>query len=128
MATARLGRFSDATVTPWLTGILNSTHYLGLFVQDPFSVGNPTTVEITGGVYARVVPTFTLSSRTLMATNQLLWQGISAGITVSHIGSFDAAFNGNLEWAGPIPNGPLPFPTGGYLLVAANHYFVGLDA
>jgi hypothetical protein len=128
MATARAGRFSDFVVGPWLDGIVAKTHYLGLFVQDPYSVGNPNTVEITGAVYARVVPVFTRSGRILTTSNGLLWQGIQAGTTISHIGSFDAAFNGNLEWAGPIPNGPIAFPSGGFLTVAANHYFVGLDA
>ena len=124
---ARGGRFSDFLVTPWLQQILAQTNFLGLTTQDPFSVGNASTVEIIGQSYARQIPTFTLTGRLLTSGGILTWQGIPPGAVVSHIAGWDAAFNGNLLWGAPIPGGVVSYPNGGYFQIPANQYFVGID-
>ena len=124
---ARTGRFADSYLTELLNKILNNNHYLALFNADPFSVSTPTTVEIVSPVYARQVPTFSLSGRLLTCTIPLTWNGIAQGGVVSHIGSFSTPFGPTLEWAGPVPGGPYSFPNGGYLIVPVNSYLVGID-
>lgn len=124
---ARAGRFSDYRVGIWLTATSQQTLYLALFSSDPYAAGTPTAVEMTGAGYARQIPIMSLTGRIITVTNTLLWSAISAGSTLSHIGAFDAAFNGNLELAGPIPGGPRTYPNGGTLTLTANSMHFGLD-
>jgi len=124
---ARSGRFSDNFLTELLAKIAGGSHYLSLCTQDPFSVANPTTVEIPGPVYARQLIVLTQSSRLFTCPNPITWSGISANVSVTHIASFDTAFGSNMEWAGPLPGGPYSYPNGGFLTVPANGYLVGID-
>jgi hypothetical protein len=119
---------SDYQITAWLTALAAGPCYLTLFTSDPFVPVNPLTVELTGAGFARIVPTWSLSGKILTATNSLLWTSIQPGSAITHIGAFDAAFNGNFLFAGPIPNQPVSYPNGGYLQLAANTYHVGIDA
>lgn len=124
----RAGRFSDYQANIWLTALAAQNLYLGIFTADPFGVGSPATVEISGAGYARVTAIQSLSGRVVTVTNTLLWNGIPAGSQITHIGAWDAAFNGNLVLAGPVPNSPIAFPNGGFLSVAANKFHYGLDS
>ena len=129
MAGARSGRVSDYRANIWLTALAGGSLYMALFASDPYAAGSPTAVEITGPGYARAIPTWSISGRVMTCTSTLLWQGLAIGTNVSHIGAFDAAFNGNLEFAGPVPNGtPIVFNNAGYLQLAANTYHFAIDA
>ena len=125
---ARAGRFSDYQINIWLSGLAGSTKYYALFSSDPYLAGTPTAVEMTGTGYARLTATESLAGKIVTVTSVLLWTTIPAGSTLSHIGAFDAAFNGNLLFAGPIPGGPRSYPNGGSLQLNANSYHYGIDA
>lgn len=125
---ARAGRFSDYQINVWLTALAAQTKYYALFSSDPYLAGTPTAVEMTGAGYARITATESLAGKIVTVTNTMLWTTIPAGSTLSHIGAFDAAFNGNLLFAGPIPGGPRSYPNGGSLQLAGNSYHYGIDA
>jgi hypothetical protein len=125
---ARAGRFSDYQINIWLSALAGATKYYALFSSDPYLAGTPTAVEMTGTGYARAIGTESLSGKIVTVTTALSWPTIPSGSTLSHIGAFDAAFNGNLLFAGPIPGGPRSYPAGGSLVLNANSYHYGIDA
>lgn len=124
----RAGRISDYLVNAWMAQLNTTANYVALFSSDPYAVQTPSTVEIVGASYARFLAATTLSGRLMTLTSAMSFQGIAAGGQVAFLGAFDAAFNGNFLWAGPVPGGPFAYPTGGSLAVAANSVHVGLDS
>lgn len=80
----------------WLNQIVNGAiaTYAGLHYAAP-PVDNPTSTEVSGGTYHRIAVSWTLSNTSINASNTLLWSGLNP-IAVTHIGVYDAAYNGNL--------------------------------
>lgn len=124
---ARTGRIADYLVSAWLSEWAGATVYAALFSTDPFTVQNPTAVEIAGASYARQPITFTLANRLLTSDNSVYFSSLPVTTVVS-LGCFDSAFNGNLLWAAPVPGSPIAYPTGGYFSVSSGQYLVGIDA
>jgi hypothetical protein len=73
-----------------------TTWYVGLFTSDPTDTGAAGT-EVSGGSYARVAVTFSVSGDTASNTASVEFPTATANWgTVSHIGVHDAASGGNM--------------------------------
>lgn len=124
---ARAGRFSDYQANIWLSALIGQTKYMTLFSSDPYSAGSFTAVEITSSGFARQTFTESLAGRLITVTSQIIWSAIPAGSSLTHMGICDAAFNGNLICAGPIPNAPLSYTNGGSLTLPGSSFRYGVD-
>ena len=83
------GLTTDAVTRP-------TTWYVGLFTSDPTDTGAAGT-EVSGGSYARVAVTFSVSGDTASNTASIEFPTATANWgTVSHIGVHDAASGGNM--------------------------------
>lgn len=116
--------------TEWIDDLEGHEHFGALFFSDPFGVGEPATVEITGGVYSRQEATglWTRSSPTAITLNTaVVWRALTPGTTVAAVGFMDSAFGttGLLHRA-MLPE-PDHFPAGGTWVLPAGEYVAGLD-
>lgn len=119
----RAGRVFDNQATRWLDDLLRATH-LGLTLQDPFSVGDPLTVEVSAGTYARAAVGWARSGRLNRNTLQVSWTGLPIGTNVWGLVGWTAATNGEAVFAFPYA---VSLPSGGGFSIAANGVFVGVD-
>lgn len=124
----RSGRIGNYLVFSWMSQLNSLPHYLTLFSSDPYLAQDPTTVEAQGAQYARDLSTTSLSGRLVTVTSAASWHGMPAGTVITHLGAFDAAFNGNLLWAGPMQGAPYTLSVAGSFSIQPNTVHVGLDA
>jgi hypothetical protein len=99
--------------------------YLGLFTSDPTDAKTGT--EVTGGAYARQTITFTAPTNGASPSSADVLFPIATASwgTVTHIGIFDAATNGNLLFHGVLTNSKT-IATNDQLKVAAGDITVTL--
>lgn len=81
-------RNTDFTVT---------TPYLSLHTDDPGETGAN---EVTGGSYARQAATFDAAANGATANSGAINFTSMPGVTVTHVGLWDASSNGNFLWGG----------------------------
>lgn len=122
---ARAGRLSDYMAQLVLTDLATRATHVGLSLADPFSVGDPLTVEVQAVGYSRAAVTWTVVGRLLRNVNPLAWTGMSAGTQIVSMTLWNAATNGNL--LANVPMTPLTLTIPGGFPVPANQLFVGLD-
>lgn len=96
------GEVSDYTALQWLA--LFETAYMSLHSADPIRSG--VNSEVQGGSYKRLLIPWAHETRTLWLGQKLRWTGLPM-VTISHIGVWDLAHNGNLLAAAILP---APFP------------------
>ncbi len=122
----RTGKVSSYQVTQWLEQLRTTPLWLGLMTQDPYSVGDPLTAEVTGGSYARATVTFTRSNRVLLNSTVASFGYLPGGVTVTGVAVWDAAFNGNLRAYSPMD--PTGFLAGGVITLGMGVLAIGVDA
>src|SRR6478609_3890785 len=103
---ARAGRVFDNQATRWLDDLLRAT-YLGISLQDPFSVADPLTVEVAT---ARAPVTWVRSARLNRNAALLAWTGIPVGTNAWGLVGWTAGTNGEAVFAFPMA---LSLPSGG---------------
>lgn len=89
----------ETTVLTWLLTNGSATRptawYVALFTDDPGETGSGT--EISGGSYARVAVTFTVSGDTASNSAGVEFAAATASWgTITHIGIMDASSGGNM--------------------------------
>lgn len=90
------GRFSDSRVHGWLAEL--ATCYVSLHFDNPDTAGAYAS-EVFGGSYVRCKTTFSIpSNRATWNTSLISFTGLPA-CTLTHMGIWDAAYNGNF-WGG----------------------------
>lgn len=92
------------------TGITAFTGYASLHTADPGLTGAN---EVTGGSYARVAITLDAPSGGVSANSNLLEFTGMPGVTVTHVGVFDAATAGNFIYGDVLSNGSQVVNAGG---------------
>lgn len=127
------GSFSISVIEEWMDSIEDAEKHMALFSADPWSVADPTTVEIIGGTYARQESLWLRSDvRAITLDAALVWRSLVPGTTVAAVGAFDDPFAGRLlfrsmhldESGNPAP---IAYPSGGTHTLAAGEYVVGID-
>jgi hypothetical protein len=123
-----IGAFSTFQIEQWMDDLQAADIWLGLGDDDPFGVGDPLTVEIAGGGYARPGPvTFARPGpKQLRVASISTWTGLTPGTTVRSIMGFDASTNGNMRFA-VFPAEEVTITTSGLYVLAADSLYVGVD-
>lgn len=117
------GRITDTRLHPWLVELAAASDYVALCSVDPFTVGDPLSVEIGT---SRAAGTFARVSRLIRNTTILVWAGIPSGSSVGAFAGYDVSINGAPLWSVLI-SPVLTYPAGGSLTVAIDELFVGFD-
>lgn len=90
------GRFSDQRVETWLSQL--SSVWLSLHFADP-DVDGAYASEVFGGSYGRILASFTDPvSRVIYLDSDVTFRGLPT-VKVTHVGAWDAQYNGNLEFS-----------------------------
>ena len=104
-----MSQLSDYLENALLNAVLRNTPYtspanvyVGLFTTDPTDAGTGT--EVTGGAYVRQKVTFGAPvDGQVSNSNEVLFPFFTASWgTITHVGLYDAAAEGNLLWHGPL--------------------------
>jgi len=104
-----LSQLSDYLENALLNAVLRNTPYIspakvyvGLFTTDPTDAD--TGSEVAGGAYVRQVASFTapVDGQTSNSNEVLFPIAMANWGTITHIGLYDAAAEGNLLWHGPL--------------------------
>lgn len=113
------------------TGVPNNSLFLALFTQDPSDVG--TAYEASGAWYSRkttgpwTAPAPAGQGYSTNNVNSIQFNAVSGStITVSHIGIFDAATNGNLLFSAPMTS-TKTLQVGDVLAFAGNTIVISID-
>ena len=90
----------ETTTLQWLLTTDSVTRptswYIGLFTSDPTETGSAGT-EVSGGSYARVAATFSVTGDTASNTSGIEFSAATASWgTITHIGIMDASTAGNM--------------------------------
>lgn len=121
------GRFSSVITGGWMDDIAAMDKWMALVSADPESVGDPLTVEIIGGVYARQEAEWERTGpRSLLLDSGLVWRSLVPGTVVAGVACFDAEFNGELI-ASDLLDEPLVLTAGGNFLLPAGHFMLAID-
>ena len=124
----RIGDDIDGEVTDWLVA-----QWLAFFTPAWFSlhIANPTRAgdietEVIGGSYLRMSGGFTpYDARTIWLGTNLAWTGMPA-VTVTHVGVWNAQYNGQLLSSGGLPKPYAKVPQGGSFALDAYTYAVSV--
>ncbi len=119
----RAGRVSDSQATRWLDDLIRATH-IGLSLQDPFSVADPLTVEVSAASYARAAVTWSRSGRLNRNSVALSWTGLPANTSLWGLTAWVGGTNG--EFVAGMPYA-LTLPTGGGFTLGVNGLYIGVD-
>lgn len=120
---ARTGRLAPSLLAGWIDSLQATTCYLGLASADPFSVGDPLTLEPGGSVYTRAPVVWLRSGTLLRNRDSVSFLGLPAGTTIQSVVGFSAATNGTLLFSAPVAR--VDLPSGGYYDLDAEALLVG---
>ena len=94
------GVFSDYRVEKWLLELKQM--WVSLHYDDP-SISGAYASEVFGGSYTRVRTTFSDPvGRVIFNESDMLFRGLPT-VRITHVGAWDAQYNGNLELSVPLP-------------------------
>lgn len=94
------GVFTDYRVEKWLVDL--QSLWISLHYDDPSTAGAYAS-EVFGGSYTRVRANFSDPiGRVIFNETDVLFRGLPT-VKITHVGAWDAQYNGNLEFSVPLP-------------------------
>jgi hypothetical protein len=121
------GRFGVYLTSGWIDEVVAADKWLSLVAADPFTVGDPLTVEVVGGSLARQQGVWVRTSATLLTLDEtVVFHGLPPGARVAGVAGFDDDVNGHLLFADLLDT-PQDFPSGGTFVLPAGEYVLGID-
>lgn len=120
------GRWSPSVVEGWIDQIEALDKWCALFFADPLTA-DPASVEVIGGMYARIDPVWERSSAYSLTLNEeAVFRALAPGTLVMAIGAMVGAFSDTLiarELIVPVHT----YPTGGTFALNAGEWVIGIQ-
>jgi hypothetical protein len=112
----------------WMDDIEAVAKWMTLFSADPDGLAIPTTVEISGDVFARQESLWTRTGpATLTLAEVVRFRNLPPGTVIAAVGAFDGPLSGTIVFSDPVAPEPLEYPSGGTFTIPAGEYELRIE-